>query len=71
MMTTSTKAPQAHRIGDPILLTDSDIAARRERLIAEYGDPAVLRKRKMRGIISLDEFIALQRFDELDYLEGK
>lgn len=60
----------AHIIGQPIMLSDRDIAERRKALEQEYGSETSPRRKRMRGTISMDELLALRRFDDLNYLEG-
>lgn len=51
------------------MLTEHDIQSRRATLEEKYGDAATLRAKKAMGVISTDELMALQRFDDFDYLE--
>ncbi|WP_288920217.1 hypothetical protein [uncultured Bifidobacterium sp.] len=68
-MTAALTTPTIRRIGKPIMLTEHDIQSRRATLEEKYGDAATLRAKKAMGVISTDELMALQRFDDFDYLE--
>lgn len=70
-MTAVMVAPKRHKIGKPVMLSKADIDNRRAELERKYGDADMLRRKKVMGAISADEFMALQRFDDLDYLEGE
>lgn len=68
-MTAALTTPTIRRIGKPIMLTEHDIQSRRASLEEKYGDAVTLRAKKAMGVISTDELMALQRFDDFDYLE--
>lgn len=68
-MTAALATPTAHRIGKPVMLSKHEIDIRRAELERKYGDAKTLRMKKMMGVIRTDELMALQRFEDFDYLE--
>lgn len=48
-----------------------EIRERRSRLAERYGDERSLRARTARGMATMREHMALQEFDNLDYMEGR
>lgn len=51
------------------MLSKHEIDMRRAELERKYGDAKTLRMKKMMGVIRTDELMALQRFEDFDYLE--
>lgn len=64
-------AATPHVIGPPVMLGDDEIRERRSRLAERYGDERSLRARAARGMATMRERMALQEFDNLDYMEGR
>lgn len=60
----------AHVIGPPIMLDEQQIHERRRKITRKYGSEESLRRKAMTGMITDDERIALQKLDDLRYLEG-
>lgn len=58
-----------HRIKKVIMLKKKDIENRRKNLEKQYGTEQSLKEKRIKGTINTDELLALQRFDDLDYLE--
>lgn len=68
-MATALATTTIRKIGKPVMLTERDIRNLRAALEEKYGDAVTLRAKKAMGAISTDELMALQRFDDFDYLE--
>ncbi|RSX49800.1 hypothetical protein D2E22_0261 [Bifidobacterium castoris] len=52
------------------MVTRRDIREKRKEIVREYGSERSLRRKAMTGMITDDERIALQKLDDLRYLEG-
>ena len=65
-MTSVAAAPKAHKVGEPVMLTAEDVAARRKALEQQYGTREELERRGKAYPLGLDEFLALQ---DLEWLE--
>ncbi|MBT1173860.1 hypothetical protein JS528_11070 [Bifidobacterium sp. MA2] len=62
---------KAHRIGEPIMLTQEDIDRERHEIETEYGTADELRSTRDFIGLTLQQRLALERLDDLDFLEGK
>lgn len=64
-------SPKAHRIGPPIRLTQEAIEHERHEIETKYGTADELRATRDFIGLTLDQRLALERLDDLDFLEGK
>jgi hypothetical protein len=68
-MTAAMAAPEAHKIGKPVMLTRDDVQRRRKEIESTAGTRKRLEvKRDLIGL-TLEERIALRYLENLDYLE--
>jgi hypothetical protein len=68
-MTAAMAAPEAHKIGKPVMLTRDDVQRRRKEIESTAGTRKRLEvKRDLIGL-TLEERIALRDLENLDYLE--
>lgn len=70
-MTMVAAVAKAHKIGRPVMLNATEIQKRRDALVGKYGTREQLSlKRDLIGL-TLEERIALQDLEDLDFLEGR
>ncbi|MBW3093708.1 hypothetical protein KIH79_12450 [Bifidobacterium sp. 82T10] len=70
-MTEVLPVANAHRIGSPVMLAKEDVADRRNQIEAKYGTADELRRTRDFIGLTLEQRIALEDLEDLEFLEGR